>query len=113
VGGNPAVTAFRTLAAYVNPFGAGKSEALDFATNWLGDINGSAAVALATGNAPVWPEAGDPAMVAVLDSVSAGEIVPAVPDIDRIWFELSDAFRRIYLGTTPEDAMIGAVGDIR
>jgi arabinogalactan oligomer/maltooligosaccharide transport system substrate-binding protein len=113
VGGNPAVTAFRTLAAYVNPFGAGKSEALDFATNWLGDINGSAAIALATGNAPVWPEAGDPAMVAVLDSVSAGEIVPPVPDIDRIWFELSDAFRRIYLGTTPEDAMIGAVGDIR
>ncbi len=113
VGGNPAVTAFRTLAAYVNPFGAGKSEALDFATNWLGDVNGSSLIALAKGIAPVWTDAADPAMAAVIASVSAGDTLPPVDDIDRIWFELSDAFRRIHIGTSPEDAMFGAADDIR
>jgi len=113
VGGNPAVTVFRTLGAYVNPFGEGKSEALDFATNWLGDINGSALVALAKGIAPVWVDAADPAMAAVVSSVAAGHTLPPIDDIDRIWFEVSDAFRRIHIGTSPEDAMTGAVEDIR
>ncbi|MBI5157305.1 MAG: extracellular solute-binding protein [Acidimicrobiia bacterium] len=113
IGGNPAVTAFRTLAAYVNPFGEGKSEALDFATNWLGDLNGSALVALAKGIAPVWSDAADPAMAAVVASAAAGHSLPIIDDIDRIWFEVSDAFRRIHIGTSPEDAMTGAVEDIR
>lgn len=113
VGGSPAVTVFRTLAVYVNPFGEGKSEALDFATNWLGDVNGSALVALAKGIAPVWTDAADPAMTAVIASAAGGHSYPPVDDIDRIWFEVSDAFRRIHIGTTPEAAMIGAEGDIR
>ena len=112
IGGNPPVTAFRVLTAYVNPFGAAKSEAVEFATEWLGVINGSAAIALATGTAPVWPEAANDSMGVVLEAVAAGHPVPTVLDIDRIWFELTDAFRRIHAGTSAEDAMFGAADDI-
>jgi len=49
IAGNPAVTAFRVLTAFVNPFGAAKSEAVEFAAGWLGDPSGSAAFALAAG----------------------------------------------------------------
>ena len=112
IGGNAPITAFRTLTAIVNPTGAAKTEAVEFATQWLGDVNGSAAISLATGMAPVWVEAADAAMTVVHTSVSAGHPVPPVADIDRIWFELTDAFRRIYLGTTAEDAMFGAADDI-
>ena len=52
IGGNPPVTAFRTLTAFVNARGSAKTEAVEFATHWLGDVNGSAAVALAAGNSP-------------------------------------------------------------
>jgi arabinogalactan oligomer / maltooligosaccharide transport system substrate-binding protein len=113
IGGNPPVVSFRTLAAFINPFGSAKSEALAFATDWLGDVSGSGAIALATGTAPVRPEAAVEAMAMVLESVTTGDPVPPVADIDRIWFEVSDAFRRIYAGTTPEDAMFGALDDIR
>ena len=112
IGGNSPVTAFRALAAFVNPSGAAKSEAVEFATGWLGDLNGSAVIALATGTAPVWPEAANDSMGVVHAAVAAGHPVPPVFDIDRIWLELTDAFRRIHAGTSAEDAMFGAGDDI-
>jgi len=113
IGGNTAITSFRTLAAFVNPFGSAKSEAVAFVTDWLGDASGSGAMALATGMAPVWPEAASSSAVVVLESVAAGHPLPPVDDIDRIWFELSDAFRRIHADTAVEDALFGAMEDIR
>lgn len=112
IAGNPAITSFRVLAAFVNPFGAAKSEAVEFTAGWLADTAGSGAVALATGWAPVWPEVADSAAGVVLESVATGHPVPPVADIDRIWFELSDAFRRIHTGTSVTDAMFGAFDDI-
>jgi maltose-binding protein MalE len=113
IGGNPGITSFRTLAAYVNPFGAAKSEAVAFAVDWLGGVSGSGGIALATGMAPVWPEATTDTSAVVLESVAAGHPVPTVADIDRIWFELGDAFRRIHTGATVADALFGAIEDIR
>ncbi len=112
IAGNPAVTSFRVLAAFVNPFGAAKSEAVEFAAEWLADTAGSGAIALATGWAPVWPEVADSAAAVVLESVGSGHPMPPIADIDRVWFELSDAFRRIYLGTSVTDALFGAFDDI-
>ena len=112
IAGNPAVTAFRVLTAFVNPFGAAKSEAVEFASEWLGDPSGSAAFALATGTAPVWPSVASSTAIVVQQSVAAGDPVPPVADIDRIWFELGDAFRRIYDGTSVTDALFGAQDDI-
>lgn len=113
IGGAAAVTSFRTLAAFVNPFGSAKSEAVAFVTDWLGDVNGSGAIALATGMAPVWTEAASSSATVVLESVATAHPLPIVDDIDRIWFELSDAFRRIHADTSVEDALFGAIGDIR
>ena len=62
--------------------------------------------------APVWVESADAAATVVHTAVAGGHPVPPVADIDRVWFELSDAFRRIYLGTTAEDALFGAADDI-
>ena len=113
IGGNAPITTFRVLAAFVNPFGAAKSEAVEFASDWLGDPGGSAALAAATGTAPVWPEAAGGSAAVVLEVAAAGHPVPPVADIDRIWFELSDAFRRIHAGTPVADALSGARDDIQ
>ncbi len=112
IGGNPAVTSFRLLTAFVNPFGTAKSEAVEFASRWLGDAGGSSVIALAAGMAPVWPESAAGATAVVLAAATAGHPVPPIEDIDRIWFELADAFRRIHAGTPVTDAMFGAHDDI-
>ncbi len=112
IAGNAAITSFRVLAAFVNPFGTAKSEAVEFTASWLADTAGSGAIALATNGTVTSTEVASSAAAVVLESVASGHPVPPIADIDRVWFELSDAFRRIHAGTSVTDALFGAFDDI-
>lgn len=112
IGGAPAVPLVSVLAAFVNPFGDAKSESAAFA-GWLGDPTGSTLLAGAAGTAPVWGDNATDAQAAVLASIADGVPVPFVDAIDIALFEVADAFRRMYEGTTAASAMTGAEADIR
>lgn len=112
IGGAPAVPLVSVLAAYVNPFGDAKSEAVAFAT-WLGDASGSSLIAGAAGMTPVWGDNATDAQTTMLASIATGVPVPFVDAITVAIEETADAFRRMHEGTTAPSAMTGAEADIR
>jgi arabinogalactan oligomer/maltooligosaccharide transport system substrate-binding protein len=111
IGGEPAVSPVRVLAAYVNAKGPAKSEAARFAVDYLGDPDGSRAIADASTMAPVWSSVATAAEQAIIESARTGQPVPFAPTTETAWSTVSAAFAAILTGTDAETAMVDA-GDL-
>jgi maltose-binding protein MalE len=111
--GNAPIAAVRVTAAFVNPHSETKSAASEFAAQWLGDVDGSARIASALEETPVWREAATEAMGVILDAVETGDPAPYVANFAVLWSELARAFSRILGGVTPSTALAQAAASVR
>lgn len=111
IGGAPAISPVRVTAAFVNGQGPVKAEAVRFAERYLGDQDGSRAIADASGMAPVWAGAATNIELVVLESAKTGQPVPYVAGTQAAWDEVAAAFARILVGTDAGTALIDA-GDV-
>jgi len=113
IGGAPAISPVRVTAAFVNGQGPVKAEAVRFAERYLGDQDGSRAIADASGMAPVWAGAATNIELVVLESAKTGQPVPYVAGAQAAWDEVAAAFARILVGIDAGTALIDAGDAIR
>ena len=111
IGGSPAVSPVRVLAAYVNARGDLKSLATEFAERYLGGEAGSRAIADAWRWAPVWAAAATDAELVVIAAADTGVPVPYAPETEAAWDLMSAAFGAMLGGAAAETALIDA-GDV-
>ncbi len=110
IGGNPSVSAFELLTAWVSTAGEAKTEAVILVRDYFGDPEGSALIAEAAGLAPLSDADGGHAVV--LDAALEGHALPGIDGLEQLMAELSTAFARIHQGVSAGEALEDAVAAI-
>jgi len=110
---NPPISVVRVTAAWVNPAGSFKTEAAEFALQYLGGVEGSTAIAGALGLIPVWPDEATRTERRFIEAADTGHPVPYITEAVVAWEELAEAFARIHDGTSAGTALVDAADAIR
>jgi arabinogalactan oligomer/maltooligosaccharide transport system substrate-binding protein len=110
---NPPISVVRVTAAWVNPSGSLKTEAAEFALQYLGGVDGSTAIARALGLIPVWPDDATQTERRFIEAAATGHPVPYITEAVVAWEALAEAFGRIHGGTSAGTALVDAADTIR
>ena len=113
IGSSPAVSPVRVTAVWVNASGAFETEAAEFAVEHLGSVTGSAAIARALGQAPMWPDGASDRERVIITAAETGAPVAYIPGYDAAWEAIAEAFSRIHAGTSAGDALTDAADQVR